>query len=419
MRILFATFSDRTHFLGLVPLAWALRAAGHEVLVASQPELGPVVRASGLSFAQVGKDHMLAQMIALGSRTTGGGGSGFDMLEVAAEPRPDLETLHSAYRDSYIPWWWRLINDPMTGDLVDLGRAWRPDLVVWEPITYSGAIAAEACGARHVRHLWSLDLFAALRRLFLERMDERSGEEWDDPLRSWLENRASRHGVDYSEDLVTGHATIDYLPPSLHVPLNVRTSRLPMRYVPYNGRAVVPDWLRTPPSRPRVALSLGTTATHRMGGYTVDVSTVLEGLSELDVEVVATLPAAEQERLGTVPSNARLVEYVPLHALAPTCDAMITHGGTGTVLSGLVHGVPQVISPRPTYDEALVARTVAGQGAALVLDPKDVTGESMAESVRTLLEDPRHTLAARSLREEVRAMPSPVELARTLVRDVR
>ena len=41
MRILFASIAEKTHFLGMVPLAWALQTAGHEVRVASQPEMVP------------------------------------------------------------------------------------------------------------------------------------------------------------------------------------------------------------------------------------------------------------------------------------------------------------------------------------------------------------------------------------------
>ncbi|WP_019609404.1 nucleotide disphospho-sugar-binding domain-containing protein, partial [Nocardiopsis sp. CNS-639] len=225
-----------------------------------------------------------------------------------------------------------------------------------------------------------------------------------------------RHGVDFSETLVRGQATLDYLPASLGVPAPTGTHRLPIRYVPYNGRAVVPDWLRTPPTRPRVCLSLGTTATQRLGGYTVDVATLLEGLADLDVEVVATLPAREQDKLGTVPGNARLVEYVPLHALTPTCAGMITHGGAGTVMSGLVHGVPQSAVPHHMYDEPLLASLVAAQGSGVVVDPARVTPEAVRESTRRLLEDPSHTEAARRLRGEVDAMPSPADVARRLAR---
>jgi UDP:flavonoid glycosyltransferase YjiC (YdhE family) len=129
---------------------------------------------------------------------------------------------------------------------------------------------------------------------------------------------------------------------------------------------------------------------------------------------VATLPASEQDKLGTVPDNARLVEYVPLHALAPTCAAMITHGGTGTVMSALAHGVPQLISPRPTFDEPLLASSVAAGGAAVVVDPDRLDAHTVAEGVRSLLHEPAHTRAARALREQMAAMPSPADLAHTL-----
>ncbi len=31
-----------------------------------------------------------------------------------------------------------------------------------------------------------------------------------------------------------------------------------MRFLPYNGGAVLPDWVRTRPEQPRIAVSLGT-----------------------------------------------------------------------------------------------------------------------------------------------------------------
>ena len=48
MRILFTTFAWPSHYFAQVPLAWACRAAGHEVRMTSQPELERVMLASGL-----------------------------------------------------------------------------------------------------------------------------------------------------------------------------------------------------------------------------------------------------------------------------------------------------------------------------------------------------------------------------------
>ncbi|WDZ90864.1 activator-dependent family glycosyltransferase [Nocardiopsis sp. HUAS JQ3] len=415
MRVLFATQAERTHFLGLVPLAWALRAAGHEVRVASQPHLESVAAGAGLPFTAVGRDHHFARISRDGRADRH---LDFDM----AEDRDEVLTwdhLLQGYR-GVVTWWWRTVNDPMFDDLVALCRQWRPDLVVWEPSTYAAPVAARACGAAHVRHLWSVDLFSRVRRTFLARMGEQPASRREDPLAEWLGARAARHGVDFSESLVHGQATVEQVPAPLRVDTPPHLEYLPVRYVPYNGRAVVPDWLRTPPDRPRIGLSLGTTAALRLGGYTVDVATLLEGLAGLDVEVVATLPASEREKLGAVPGNARLVEYVPLHALAPTCAAMVTHGGPGTVLTGLAHGVPQLLSPNARmFDIPVLAGLVEGAGAGRVVDPDRLDAATVTEGVRALLEDPRHAKAAHALRERMDAMPAPADLARTLTRLTR
>ncbi|MFF8764492.1 activator-dependent family glycosyltransferase [Nocardiopsis dassonvillei] len=410
MRVLFATQAERTHFLGLVPLAWALRAAGHEVRVASQPHLESVAAGAGLPFTAVGRDHHFARISRDGRADRH---LDFDM----AEDRDEVLTwdhLLQGYR-GVVTWWWRTVNDPMFDDLVALCREWRPDLVVWEPSTYAAPVAAQACGAAHVRHLWSVDLFSRVRRTFLARMGEQPASQREDPLAAWLGARAARYGVDFSETLVHGRATVEQVPSPLRVDTPPHLDYLPVRYVPYNGRAVVPHWLRTPPTRPRIGLSLGTTAALRLGGYTVDVATLLEGLAELDVEVVATLPASEQDKLGTVPGNARLVEYVPLHALAPTCAAMVTHGGPGTVLTGLAHGVPQLMSPNARmFDIPVLAGLVEEAGAGRVVDPDRLDAATVTAGVRDLLEDPRHTSAAHALRARMDAMPTPADLAHTL-----
>lgn len=47
MRLLFTTAPLRGHLFPLVPLAWAARAAGHEVLVATTEAFAPVVLGAG------------------------------------------------------------------------------------------------------------------------------------------------------------------------------------------------------------------------------------------------------------------------------------------------------------------------------------------------------------------------------------
>lgn len=411
MKVLVVTEAERSHFLNLVPLAWALRAAGNEVLVASQPELGPVVRAAGLPFASVSRDHQLRRVVRNHLRL--GGRYDFDMTEDREEVLT-WDYLLKGYQMS-VSWWWRLVNDPLVEPLVDLCRGWRPDLVVWEPLTYAAAIAAEASGSRHVRYLWGVDLFARMREVFLERMADQPEDAREDPLASWIATRAARHGVDYSETLTTGHATVEQLPPELRLPTPDHVRYLPVGYIPYNGRAVVPDWLRTPPDRPRVCVSLGMSTTTWYGGHEIDLAGVLEGMADLDAEVVATVPAAQRGDLGAVPSNVRLADYLPLHALTPTCDAVVAHGGPGTALTALSHGVPQLHAPGTTmFDTVLISELIEKAGAGRLLPPGEATAESVVREVRVLMEDSGHARAARALRDRMAALPSHADLARTL-----
>ena len=55
MRVLVVTWGWRSHLYPLVPLAWALRAAGHDVVVAGPPDLVDVITGAGLPAVPVGR----------------------------------------------------------------------------------------------------------------------------------------------------------------------------------------------------------------------------------------------------------------------------------------------------------------------------------------------------------------------------
>ncbi|NRQ31670.1 activator-dependent family glycosyltransferase [Nonomuraea sp. NN258] len=412
MKVLLATYAERAHFLGMVPLAWALQNAGHEVRVASQPELTDVITATGLTAVPVGKNHILHQ---LSKRPEAWGEKpppAFDFAELRPE-KLTWEYLGNGYGEQFVPWWCRVVNDPMIRELTEFALSWRPDLVVWEAVTYAGPIAAKACGAAHVRVLWSLDLFARLRAAYLDLVRERPGERHD-ALAGWIEARGARFGVRFSEDMAAGQATVDCMPASIRL-AGTGQRYLPMRYRPYNGRAVVQDWMWTPPERPRVCLTLGTSATERLTGYSVSVQELLDALADLDVELVATIPEKEQAGLREVPDNARIVPFVPLNALLPSCSAVVNHGGAGTFLTSLVHGVPQLVVPY-MFDDGLRAERLAELGAGLVREGALVSAASVRADLVRLLTDDSFGRAAAGLQEEAAAMATPRQLVAELER---
>ncbi|RKT54698.1 glycosyltransferase (activator-dependent family) [Saccharothrix australiensis] len=411
MRVLFTTSAVRSYLLTLAPLAWALRTAGHEVRVAARPGFADVITQAGLTAVPVGSDRDPWARVSP-ERIQAARPGLRPPYDAAGTPRDEVawERLKAGY-DREVTWWHKAENVPVIAGLVDFARHWRPDLVLWEPTSYAGAIAAKAVGAAHGRLLWGTDVFGVTREHFLRLREQRPPEDRADPLADWLGANARHHGAEYSEDMATGQFTIDQLPASLALPTGLH--RVPLRYTPHGGAAVVPRWLREDPRSPRVALTFGLAATDSFGGYTVPVQSILDTLGELDVEVVATIGDEQKRALDRIPPNARVVPYVPLHDLAPTCAAVVHHAGAATLATVSLHGVPQLSLPFH-FDEPIVARALAAQGAGLTLPPDQVTGTAVRDHLLRLLTEPGFGERAHALRAELLAMPGPGDLVGAL-----
>jgi glycosyltransferase (activator-dependent family) len=412
MRVLLCTVPYKTHFQSMVPLAWALRTAGHEVRVASQPFFAGTITGAGLTAAPVGRNYDGLRPIKAFELENPDGRAAFGMpmpyrSSVMAPETIAWEEMLSGYEDVLV-WWHKPLNFPLIHGLVEFARDWQPDLVVWEPVSYAGPLAAMACGAAHARLLWSIDAFGVTREHFRRVAAGRR----TDPLGEWLGDYARAYGGEFTEELITGQFSIDPLPGSLRMPAE-NLHYVPMQYIPYGGSAVVPDWLRKPPRRPRVALTLGVSATEIYEGYSVSVPDILASLSDLDVEVVATVAESHQPRLGRVPDNTRVVSYVPLHALAPTCSAVINHAGPGTFLTVARYGVPQLNVPWD-FDEPELARRSAALGGSLVLPVEQATGPAVRAAVQRLLTEPGFLRGAERLRDDMLALPTPNDLVQEL-----
>jgi glycosyltransferase (activator-dependent family) len=400
MRVLLTTLAATSHLNNLVPLAWALRSAGHEVCVAAQPNLTEAITRAGLTAVAVGEELATSDGERMGDGTSPYG-LGFDI----AETRPEILTPEyvrgalEAYTSVVCEY---LTGESMTDDLVEFARAWRPDLVVWDSLTYAGPVAALASGAAHARVLVVQDHWVRMRELL--RAAEGTG---DDPLTGYLTRKLARYGAAFDETAVTGQVTVDPLPSWTRFPL--AAPRIPMRYVPYNGTAVIPGWLLREPRRPRVCLTLGVTGgafgVHEGGGVTA--SELLDALAALDVEVIATIGADRLAPGAAVPDNVRLFDFVPLNALAPTCAAIIHHGGAGTLGTALVHGVPQLIVPSNIWGEPAYAAALASTGAGIVIDPASLSADLLKGELHRLLEEPSFRENAARVRQEMLATPSP------------
>ncbi|MFB8276854.1 activator-dependent family glycosyltransferase [Nocardia colli] len=407
MRVLMTSLAVEAHFNGTVPLAWALRAAGHEVRFASQPALTTAITRAGLTAVPVGTDHTHHEIVRdLGAELTGFYRD-IDFTGERGGPR-DRKAANSLLTATFYA---QANNDSMVDELVDYARWWQPDLVIWEPFSFAGGVAARACGTAGARLLWGPDLFGLSREAFLADTAALPPELRDDALEEWLTWTLARHGLDYDERVVTGDFSIDQMPEGVRLPSP--NESVPMRYVPYNGVSEVPDWLRETPAQQRICLTLGITSRDMAYPNLISPAELFDAVADLDIEIVATLNEAQAAEVGRIPANTRVVDFVPLHALMPTCAAIIHHGGAGTWSTAAVYGVPQLVVAG-MWDNVYRAQRLSDLGAGLYLPPHELTGSRLREGVLRLLDEPGFGAGALALRDRMLAEPSPGDVVATL-----
>jgi UDP:flavonoid glycosyltransferase YjiC (YdhE family) len=372
VRVLVVSAPLLGHLLPIVPLARALAAGGHEVLLASggdaltgpDPGLPTADVAPGFRFDRIARRIMLRHPLIARAELAGTGGTrGVSLLFGA-------------------------VNDELADGVVALADRWSPDLVVYEPLAAAGALAAARLGVPAVRHENSLFDGAELVRGTASR----------------LVATFRRHGVD---TLPADAAVLAVAPPSV---VGGRTG-WPLRCVPYSGAGTLPDWLRERPGRPRIVVSRSTVPGPGGGGL---MDAVVAAADAVDAEFVLVRPDRSGTRRDTLPANVRTVDWVPLADLLPTCAGVVHHGGAGTVLGALASGVPQLVVPGPG-DRRHNAQLIADRGAGLARSAKAIT----AADLTRLVTDPEIAAVATQVREEIAAMPAPERLVDRLESLVR
>ncbi|MFF7755562.1 glycosyltransferase [Streptomyces sp. NPDC007971] len=384
MRALFITWAWNTHFYPMVPLGHALRAAGHEVMVASQPSFTSTITDAGLPALPVGPDIDMQGRITAAYRNW----------------RPTAPA-HGAQGTSKAPRGRRTYQlaadcaEAMADEAMDFAHSWQPDVVVYEPMALLGPLMAAHLGVPAMRLLWGIDFSRAITLL---------GDELFGGL-------AERLGVDEFAPL--GDVTLDSCPPRLQVPADDVT-RQPLRYVPYNGPARLPAVLHRRPDRPRIAVTWGKTLLP-IGLHDATLGPrIVRALGRHDVDVVVATSADQRQHYTALPDNVSHVGPVPLDLLLPGCAAIIHHGGGGTTMTAMSHGVPQLLFPW-IPDGVVTARQLQATGSGRHLQPQDLDDTALTDALDAFLADlPTYQDHAGRLGRENRALPTPSEVATLL-----
>jgi len=364
-RVLFTSGPLYGHMLPMLPLLRAAERAGHDVRVATGPDLHQQVAARGI-------------------RTTPPIGRTFAEAWAANE---------AVWADTSIPVDQKMVpsvaavfGEPAVArftDLVAISQEWRPEVVVHEVLELGGSLLA--------RHLDVPGVVHAIGPMF--------------PFYGEIFGPV---GVAIGEpglwEQASSEQALDICPPSLQ-PVDgphpwPRASALrpsagePGEVPPHVAEVLVGD-------RPVAYFTLGTVK----NTDTADFTAGLTAMEEYDGVVIATTgrPLGPDE-LGPVPANVVVADFVPQANVLERADLLVSHSGSGTMLGGLEFGVPQVALPRGT-DQPQNAALLAQAGAGVVVAPEDFAVDTIRAAVRDVAGDPSYRAAAERVRDEIAAMP--------------
>ncbi len=380
MRVLCSSTPMEGVFTPFVPLGRALLAAGHEVVVATGPDLEERVAREGFATAVAGPTAMEGAALA--------------MADPAVASAPEGEHWHFGGA-----MFGAVIAPAKLPALRQLADHYQPDLVVHPPVDLAAPVLATERGLPSVTYGFGQVLEPRLLAAFADRVA---------PL--WRE-------AGLEPDPHAGLFRCRYLDPS---PPSMQGDRGPAAAVaapirpeiPGDPAAPLPEWARSLGDRPAVYLSLGTVPFFNQPEKFL---TLLAELAHTDIELIVTMGELNDPgALGNQPPNVHVERWLPLAPLLPRCDAVVCHAGTGTTLAALTAGLPLVLVPQGA-DQFTNAAACERAGVARVLPPGAVSSTAVRDAVVAVLrQGSTERDVARRIAAEIAAMPSAVEVAQDL-----
>ena len=372
-RILFTCRPLSGHFDPLLPLAAAARASGHTVAFASGDPVVGQARDAGFTAFEAG----LA-----------------DTFRAEWAPRfPGFTTLvGDAQRNFFFTEIFANLElAPRAVDLESIMSAWRPHLVVHEMAELAGPLVSTALGIPYV----DVGYGSLIPRALLEGAGAAAAAHW-----------RARGLEPHPLAGVFRYLYVDPCPPALQNP-EIADVAAVQRMRPAAGEAQVTQrsaLLEDLPRRPIVYVTLGTIWNTDLDVFRV----VIEALRDHVNLIVTVGRQNDPAMLGPQPRGVIIRSYIAQHELLPWCDAVVAHGGSGTVLGALAHGVPLLVVPQGADQWSNAEQIVtAGAGKRLLRD--ELSAVAVRDYVMALLNEPSYRQAASNIKDEISAMPSATD----------
>ncbi len=370
MRVLFTLQPLYGHFHSMVPLAQALKDHGHDVAFATGKNMGPIIKRVGFQHFNCGLEiagslHMLNRL-------------------------PEWQSIQEKMPHPGVQQLWGFIlgfAPQMTNDLIDLVGAWKPDLIVRDPVEYGAYIVAEKFDLPYASIQWAIYI-----------------STWgcDEPLNALRQ----RHGLPDDPDFASfdRYFILNAMPPSWG--LQEDRPRVIHRFcMPPFDRSIeseLPAWVNTLPDQPTVYATLGTAFNQKPDHFRA----MIDAFSAEAFNAIITVgKSTDPAQFDPLPDNVKVEQYIPQTLILPTCDAVVFHGGFNSLHSAIWHGLPMVIVPMEAGDQRPTAEQAGELGLGLIVEGDPPEPETINRAVRTVLEEPSYRQRVGQFRSEMMALP--------------
>jgi UDP:flavonoid glycosyltransferase YjiC (YdhE family) len=369
MRFLFSFAGGSGHFFPTEVFARVLAGRGHDIRYTCQEAMAATVAAAGWRVAPSGGASLLS--------------SDARRPLVPADRQAEERAVRNFFAG-------RGARE-RAHRVVDVLERWRPDLVVRDEMDFGAAVAADVLGLPHA----AVAVIAA------------GGLAREDVIGEPLSALRSEFGLvpQVAVQALNRYLLVVPVPPRFRDPRDPPPSTA--RYV---RPAIFEDLEGTAPGRPsgsesrepHVYLTLGTIFPQESGDL---FQRALAGLVSLGARVTVTTGGAiTAAELGDQPSSVRVEPFLPLSEVLTDSDLVVSHAGSGTVVSALALGRPQVLLPMGA-DQLNTAERCEQLGVGIALDSFRCTPDDVAHAVGTVLRTPAFRSNAERLAEEARALP--------------
>ncbi len=311
-----------------------------------------------------------------------------------------------------------------TLELIDVGKRFRPHVVVSEMFTAAAGIAAEVLDVPFAIAGWPA-VQAKLSegdvlRATVGRDADFVGELAQERVRALLADFGAtgiNWALDGSAALRSPYLHLTYWSPRWYAgtPLLPQTRMVGGSAPPAQPRAS--PWLdQLPMDRPWIFITLGTSFTQDINFFIIAAHAVAQVGGVPILAIGKGFSAEEVAALRSrLPQPTVLVERVRFAELLPYTAGAIHHGGAGTTHALVTHGIPQIVVPKAA-DQGRQAKGVVRSGVGYHIPPKQMTVSLVTAALQKMLPGnaPARQNAA-SLQEEFASLGGVPKAAQILV----